>query len=251
MLVDTHSHIFFYKEKVDDVIKECKEKGVKYIVENGLNVETNRIVLNEAKKYDIVLAALGFHPVDISKEKEDIIEKEIEFIKENKDKIVAIGEVGLDYYWVKEKDLQEKQKKYLYKFIELAEDIKKPLIVHSRNSEKDIIDILSTTKAKVILHSYMGRISYAKKAIDFGFYFSVPSVVYKRKDLHRLIEEIPLELILTETDSPFLDPVGYRNNKPWKVIYGLETITKIKKVDLEELKAIIIRNFEKVFQVKV
>ncbi len=248
MLVDSHSHIFFYKD-IEPIIKECKERGVKFIIENGLNVETNRIVLNEAKKYDIILAALGFHPTDISKEKEEIIEKEIEFIRENKDKIIAIGEVGLDFYWVKEKELQEKQKRYLYMFIELAEEIRKPLIVHSRNSEKEVIDILSTTKTKVILHSYMGRLSYAKKAIDLGFYFSIPAVVYKRKDLHRLIEEIPLDLILTETDSPFLDPVGYRNNRPWKVIYGLETIARIKKIDLEELKKIIFENFKKVFKI--
>ncbi len=225
--IDAHCHLFFIKN-VDEVLNRCKEKGLILAIETGINPDTNRKVLEEINKYDLLKAALGFHPTDISKFDERNIYEEIKFIEKNSDKILAIGEVGLDYYWVKEKDLREKQKKFLYEFIELAERLNKPLVIHSRDAEKDCLDILSTSNTIIILHSFLNK-EFFKKAIELDFYFSIPAIVYRERRFKFLLD-VPLERMLTETDTPFLDPTGFRRNEPWKVMYCIKAISKAKKI---------------------
>ncbi len=243
--IDAHCHLFFIKS-IDDIIKRCKEKGLILAIETGINPETNRKVLEEVRRYNILRASLGFHPTDIAKSDEKIIEEEIEFIRNNSDKILAIGEVGLDYYWIKENDLREKQKRFLYKFIELAEKLDKPIIIHSRNAEKDCLEILSTSNTTVILHSFLNK-EYFKKALELDFYLSIPAVIYKDKRF-KFLAEAPLDRILTETDSPFLDPTGFRRNEPWKVLYCIKAIAKENRMREEEVEEIIVKNFKKIFK---
>jgi len=250
MIVDVHSHLFFYND-IDEKIKENKEKGVKIIIENGLDKDSNRKVIEEAKKYDIVYYALGYHPTDIVEESDDILEEELNFIEKNNDKkFLAIGEIGLDYYWIKDEGLIKKEKVWLEKFLELAEKLKKPVILHSRNAELDTIEISESFKCTKILHSFWNK-KYLKKAIDSGFYISIPAFVYKDKHLQEIAKETPLELILTETDSPFLDPIEKRNNNSWKIIYGLEKISQIKGLDVRDLINVVIKNFEKAFNIDI
>jgi len=250
MIIDVHSHLFFY-DKIDEKIKENKERNVKIIIENGLNRESNREIIEEAKRYDIIYYALGYHPTDLTKESDEILEDELSFIEKNKDKkFLAIGEIGLDFYWIKDEDLIKKEKIWLEKFLELAEKIKKPVILHSRNAELEVIEISESFKCIKILHSFWSK-EYLKKAIDKGFYISIPAFVYKNKELQEIAKETPLDLLLTETDAPFLDPIEKRNNNSWKIIYGLEKISQIKNIGVEELMSIIIRNFEKAFNIDI
>ena len=169
ILVDVHAHLDhkLISGKVDEIIKNSMKNGVKAIITNGVNPETNRIALQLAEKYDIVKAALGVYPIDSLnvdvkkvfyplKENKIDIDKEIEFIQKNKDKIVAVGEVGLDYYL--DKDNKKEQKEVFEKFIQLSEKIKKPIIVHSRKAEADAIDLLSSSKLKkVVMHCFSGN----------------------------------------------------------------------------------------------
>lgn len=250
MIVDVHSHLFFY-ENIDNKIKENEEKNVIAIIENGLNKITNRIVIEESEKYEIVYFALGYHPTDIVKEKDEEILKEIDFIRKlNHNKFLAIGEIGLDFYYIKNEEDRKKEIKYFNEFLSLAEEINKPVIIHSREAEKEVLEILDSYNVKVILHSFW-KPSLVEKAIEKNYYLSIPSFVYRDRGLQKIAEKLPLELILTETDAPFLDPIEKRNNNSWKIIYGLEKIAEIKKVDIEELKRIILNNFKTVFNISL
>ncbi|MEM4959497.1 MAG: TatD family hydrolase, partial [Nanopusillaceae archaeon] len=146
--------------------------------------------------------------------------------------------------------LLKKEIFWFEKFLEIAEKINKPVILHSRKAEKETIEISKNYKCKKILHSFW-NIELVKSAIENEFYFSIPAFVYKDKYLQKIAEKIPIDLILTETDSPFLDPIGKRENNSWKIIYGLEMLSKIKNIDKDELAANIAKNFEKIFNIKL
>ncbi|RIB35359.1 MAG: hypothetical protein BXU00_01860 [Candidatus Nanoclepta minutus] len=250
MLIDTHSHLFFY-DNIDEKIKENLEKNVKIILENGINRESNRKVIEESKRYDIVYYALGYHPTDLVKEDDEYLEKEIDFIEKVQDsKFLAIGEIGLDFYWIKDDKLIKRQEIWLENFLKLAEKIRKPVILHSRNAELETIEISESYNCKKILHSFWNK-EHLKKAIDKGFYISIPAFVYKDKTLQEIAKETPLDLLLTETDAPFLDPIERRNNNSWKIMYGLERISKIRNIEIEELINVIVRNFEKAFNIDI
>ena len=249
MIIDVHAHHFLYSNPIE-VLQENREKGVCIIIENGLNPETNRKVLEIAKKIDIVYPALGYHPVDIAKSGDSMVEQELKYIMEKADEIVAIGEVGLDYYWIKDRELIEKQKKWFLRISELSESCGKPVIVHSRRAEKDVIELANSYNTTIILHSFW-KPSLTKLAIEHGMYISIPAFVYKDKGLQKIVQELPLDLLLTESDAPFLDPIDKRNNKSWKIIYGLQKIADIKGVDIEDLKVQIAKNFERAFNIKI
>jgi TatD DNase family protein len=249
MIVDDHAHLFLY-ENVDEKIRENVERNVKYIIENSIDVESINIVIEESRKYDIIYYALGLYPEEIVKMNDDDIEKIFEFIEENEDKkFLAIGEVGLDFSSVDE-DKIRKQKTYFEKFLELADRLKKPVIIHSRKAEKDVLDILTSYNNKRVLHTFW-KPSLVDKAIEINCYLSIPTIVYRDPGFQKIVEDVPLEFILTETDSPYLDPIekGKAVNNSWKIIYSLEKISEIKDIDKKELEEIIFNNFVKVYNI--
>lgn len=243
-MIDNHSHLYL-SDNPDQKIKENIGK-LKYINENGLDTKSNRLVIEESKKYDFIYYSLGFHPEHLNNYKDDDIEKEIEFIKSIKDdkKFIGIGEIGLDYYM--ENFDKNRQIKVFNMFLEVAEDLKKPTIIHTRKAEEDILNILESYNNIKILHSFW-KPKLIKKAIDIGCYISIPAFVYKDQGLQKIAKEVPLELLLTETDAPFLDPIEKHNNNSWKIEYGLKKIAEIKNIDAKELEEIIDKNFEKLY----
>ncbi|MFZ8856600.1 MAG: TatD family hydrolase [Candidatus Nanopusillus sp.] len=249
MIVDDHAHLFLHNN-VDKKIKENVERNVKYIIENSIDVESINIVIEESRKYDIIYYALGLYPEEIVKMDDDDIEKILKFIEENEDKkFLAIGEVGLDFSNVDE-DKIRKQKIYFEKFLELADRLKKPVIIHSRKAEKEVLDILTSYNNKRVLHSFW-KPSLVDKAIEINCYLSIPTIVYRDPGFQKIVEDVPLEFILTETDSPYLDPIekGKAVNNSWKIIYSLEKISKIKDIDKKELEEIIFNNFVRVYNI--
>ena len=249
MIVDDHAHLFLHNN-VDKKIKENVERNVKYIIENSIDVESINIVIEESRKYDIIYYALGLYPEEIVKMDDDDIEKILKFIEENEDKkFLAIGEVGLDFSNVDE-DKIRKQKIYFEKFLELADRLKKPVIIHSRKAEKEVLDILTSYNNKRVLHSFW-KPSLVDKAIEINCYLSIPTIVYRDLGFQKIVEDVPLEFILTETDSPYLDPIekGKAVNNSWKIIYSLEKISKIKDIDKKELEEIIFNNFVRVYNI--
>lgn len=260
MLVDIHAHLdhFRFEKDLDKVIERARKNKVKYIITSGVNKSTNRKALEISKKYkDIVKVSLGIYPLDALEvemkegsfprtiEKFNV-DEELEFIKKNKNKIIAIGECGLDYHYTKEKN--KEQKKIFQKIINLTEKIKKPLIVHSRKAEQDVIEMLeSSNLKKVIMHCFTAKLKLAKKAEDLGFSFSIPPIIVRLKHFQELVNRLSLDKILTETDCPYLSPVPGKRNEPSFVVETIKKVAEIKKLTKKEVENIIFMNFQKIF----
>jgi TatD DNase family protein len=253
MLVDVHAHPDFddYKEDLDSFMLEQKRSGVAAIIANGVNSESNRKVLDLAKKYDIIRPALGIYPVwtvDLSR---DDFDRELGFI--SKQDIAAIGEVGLDYFKGDDNphgDTHKTRMKECFQgFIELAERKKLPIIVHTRRAELDVVEMLESSRLKkVVMHCFMGRRNLVKKIIDNGWSLSIPCIVGKLQQLQENVALAPMTQLFTETDAPYLSPYPEtRRNEPRFVIETIKKIAEIKKLDPEEVSMMIYQNYQKMF----
>ncbi|MBS3112554.1 TatD family hydrolase [Candidatus Woesearchaeota archaeon] len=247
MYVDVHAHLdHFDSNDLRVIIENAKNAGLKAIITNGINPKTNRTALKLVKEYSIVKAALGLYPIDALKLKSEEIDAELKYIYGARDQIVAVGEVGLDYYWDQTKN--KEQREIFSKVIKLCEKIRKPIIVHSRKAEVDVISMLeSSSIKKVIMHCFGGRLSLTKQARDHGYYFSIPTNIVKSMHFQRIVEELPIGQILTETDSPYLGIVNGKGNEPANVVEGVNKIAEVKSLDAEECKKMIYQNYQKVF----
>jgi TatD DNase family protein len=256
MLLDIHAHLDHvqFKEDLPQVIERAKNV---MIVASGITPKTNRFVLDLSKKYENVKASVGLYPIEafkaeieqgdypIAPEKIDI-DDEIEFIKQHKDEIIAIGEIGLDYSLVPE---TEKQQKALFeKQIELAEKIRKPILVHSRKAEADVIDMLESSRLKkIILHCFCGKQKLVSRAQDNGWCLTVPTNVVRSQQMQYIAETTDINKILTETDSPYLSPFPDKRNEPCFVIEAVKKIAEIKRMDVKEVENNIFKNYLSVF----
>jgi TatD DNase family protein len=245
MIIDLHCH-FDKLENLENVIKNAREKRVGIIVSNGTNVESNREVLKLSKEFDEIRCALGMYPIDCLSMDYEEIDKELDFIKNNKDKIIAIGEVGLDF----KEDLKEndKQIRVFKKIVELANEIDKPLIIHSRKAEKEVIDILEELKArKVVMHCFSGKLKMVERILTNNWYLTIPTSVKNSEHFQKVIEMSPIEQLFCETDSPYLHPDKMFPNEPANVVESYKMISKIKNLDIKEVENKIEENFIKLF----
>ncbi|MEA3378907.1 MAG: TatD family hydrolase [Nanoarchaeota archaeon] len=245
MLVDVHAHLDCksFNNDLDEVIKRAKNNNVIKIISNGVNPESNRKVLELARKYDIVKPALGIYPIDSLKMSEEEIDDEIAFIK--KSKPLAIGEIGLDLHHTKE---LSKQKEVFEKFLKLAEELRIPAIIHTRKAEKQIIETLETTKLKkIVLHTFMGKLKLAKRAEDHGCYFSIPPIINHSSQLQGLAKQISISRLLTETDSPFLSHDRGQRNEPMNVKVVVKKIAEVKCLVEKEVENLIFMNYKNLF----
>ena len=259
MVVDVHCHLMHrsFENRISEIISRAKEAGLKKIIVSGVNPPTNRQALELAELDPIFEVSLGIHPLDVSgivtesaglaiSEKIDF-DEEFEFIKTKKDKIVALGEFGLDFKYPLTQEKITLQKEIFLKFLDLAEKIKKPVILHSRKAEKEVLDILPSFKLKVCLHCFTGRKSLILRAASAGYYFSIPPIIQRLQHFQMLVSEVGIEQILTETDSPWLAPFLSLINEPANVKFAIEKIAEIKKISSEALSKKIWENFEKIF----
>ncbi|MBI1972689.1 TatD family hydrolase [Candidatus Woesearchaeota archaeon] len=259
MLVDVHCHLdhqFLYSQ-LDAVIDRARKAGVKYILASGVNVQSNRNALEIARKYpDIVKFSAGLYPIDLlgnvavegfPRQLEPIdIEEECKFITKHKDEVIAIGEVGLDGKFGADK--MQQQKENLQRIITFVEKIKKPIILHTRQAEKEVLDILeSSTLKKVNLHCFMGNKKLIKRAEDIGYCFSIPPIIVKLQHFQMMAELVSINQLLTETDAPYLSPYSDQKNEPAFVRETIKMIAKIKKMDEQEVENNIFMNFQKMF----
>ncbi|HLD55286.1 MAG TPA: TatD family hydrolase [Candidatus Nanoarchaeia archaeon] len=247
--IDIHAHLEFF-DNLDKIIKKAKKRNVKIILANGIDVETNKKVLAFAKEYPEVQACLGIYPANALKLIKKEIDSEIKIINENKDKIIAIGEVGLD---LKEAGVETlvKQKEILKKFVKLAKDLDKPIFIHSRKAEKETVDLLETLNYnKIIMHCFNGKLNLVEKGIHRGWFFSIPTTVKFNEQFQEMIKIIPIEQLFCETDSPFLHPDKKFPNEPANVIESYNKIAEIKGIPLADVEKKIEENYRKLFLVK-
>lgn len=242
MLVDTHCHIFNeYYSDIEDVIKNAKDNGVGFIIVNGVDRKSNEEVLELVKKYDIVYGALGIQPEEVSKASEDdilFIEKHI-----NDEKIIAVGEIGLDYHYDSDKELQ---KEIFKRQLDIANKYNKPVIIHSRDCIQETYDILKEYKLRGVMHCYSGSVEMARLFNRIGYLIGVGGIsTFKNANkIIDVIKAIPLEYIVVETDSPYLSPEPYRGkkNEPKNVSVIYEKISNIKGLSEKEVSDVITSN---------
>ncbi len=247
MLIDLHCHLDFYKDnEIKDIVKRAKEKGVGIIVVNGVNPNANKKIMKLSKEYNEVKPSLGLYPIDSLSLKDEEIDKEIEFIRKNKDKIVAIGEVGLDF----KEDLKEhkRQETIFEKIIKLSTEINKPLIVHSRKAEKECIDILEKNKAKkVIMHCFSGNFKLIERIIANGWSMTIPTNVTFSEHFQKAIGIVPIGQLFCETDSPYLHPFKQWKNEPANIIESYKKIAEIMGINIKEVEKNIEENYKRLF----
>ncbi|MGF3555188.1 MAG: TatD family hydrolase, partial [Thermoplasmatota archaeon] len=237
MLVDVHAHIdSFNGENLEKVVSNSIGAGVKVIINNGIDKETNRRTLEISRKFSIVKPALGLHPEFIEKFDDGFIEEEIEFIKKQKNRIIAIGEIGLDYHWVKDQIMREKQKKMFKKFLFLAKELRKPIIVHSRDAETETISIIKEFNLKnVVMHCFGGDLNLVNEIIKNNWYISIPPIILRSNHFQNIVRNVPLSKILTETDAPWLSPYKNKKNEPAFITETIKKISEIKCLTQEEV----------------
>lgn len=260
MLVDVHCHLTheLFAKDLDKVISSCKEKGVKVIISSGVNPEDNKKNFEIAARFpEIVKVSYGIYPIDalgLGPDECGIIrhpgvidlDKEFEFILKNKDKIISIGEVGMDFKM--DLKFQDKQRENFLKIIKFCEKIDKPIVIHSRKAETEIIEMLVNSKLKkVVLHCFEGRKHVVQKAIDLGYSFSIPCTILKMQHFQELVRKCPIQQLLSETDAPWLSPVPGIRNDSSNVKLTVEKIASLKGITYEECENLIFMNYQRMF----
>jgi TatD DNase family protein len=275
MLIDTHAHLNFkaYKDDADEVIQRALGKGM-LVINVGSQYSTSQRALDLAKKYKELFAVIGLHPIHLEKgiynhkDDEELEEEEIKtngelfdyqkYLELTKDsKVVAIGEVGLDYYHIPKgtnsEEVKAKQKQVFVEFIKLANEVKKPLVIHCREAYDDLLEIIQNNpiEKKGIIHSFVGSYKTAQKFIDLGFKIGLNGIITYGPSYDRLIKEIELKDIVIETDCPYLTPVPYKGerNEPILVELVAQKIVVIKGLNLDEIAEITTQNAKKVFNI--
>ena len=234
-LIDTHAHIYYddFKNDLDDVINNAYDSGVTRIICIGVDIKSSIKSLEISNKYKNIYCTIGCHPHESSKIEEGYL-IELENMAKD-DKVVGIGETGLDYYYNHSK--KDKQKKCFIEQIELANELNLPVVIHNRNSDKDMYEILNKFRPKGVIHCFSSNIDFAKKIIDLGIIISFTGIItFKNSHLNEVIQNINLEDFMLETDSPYLTPEPFRGkrNEPKNVSYIAEKIASIKNISIDE-----------------
>ena len=244
-MIDTHCHLeqSDYIKDRDIVIERCKQQ-LQAVIISCSNLKHFKTTMQLVKQHKgFIFAATSVHPQYVKELEEKDLRKYFEMIQSNKDNIVAIGETGLDYNWIKESEWQKKQKQLFIKFIELANQLLLPLVIHSRDAAETVVDVLEKYKTKSVqMHMFTKR-SLLKRVIENGWFISVNTLLLRSKNIKKIVRDCPLEQLMLETDSPWLGidkdgklkPKDKVRNEPRAVRIVAEKIAQIKKITIENV----------------
>lgn len=256
LLFDTHCHFNDPKlyEQLNDIISRAKDYGVDKFIVVGWDKESSLLAIKIAEKYDCCFATVGFHPSNIK----DITEDDFNFVMNlySHPKVVAIGEIGLDYYWDKDEENHQLQKYWFIKQIEFANKVKKPISIHSRDAFADTLNILKEHKPEYsgVVHCYSGSVESLKEILDLGLYIGLdgPLTFKNAVTPKEVCYEVPLERLLLETDSPYLPPHPLRGtvNEPKNLTLILEEVANIKELSKKHISEVIYDNSCRLFNIK-
>ena len=272
LLIDIHSHLdhSLLISKIDEIVQRAKNAGLKHIITNGINPETNRICLELSKKYDIIKCGMGVYPRDALKKEVESgdypiklvncervrneahshstdfdIDEEIDFIKKNKNNIAAISEVGLDFV----NGESRQQIEDFQKMINLSDELNKPIVIHSRKAELKCVEMLESSKnKKIIMHCFSGKKSLVKRIADNGWFLTIPTIVVRSFQFQDIAKNVPITQLFCETDSPYLSPYKEKWNEPAYVIESYSKIAELKNMDINEVINNIYMNWQKSFE---
>ncbi len=239
MIIDTHAHLYYpdIKDRIEEILENAVTNGITKIIAPAIDLKTSEEILGLASKYEMIYAAIGFHPSDIP----GLTDKDFETLESllKEEKVVAIGETGLDYYW--DVTYKDKQIDFFKRHLELSAKYNMPVIIHTRDSVKDAIKIIKESKLKVNgqFHCFSGDETDLKEVLDMETYFVsfCGNITYKNFEALDLVRQTPINKLLAETDSPFLTPVPHRGkkNEPAFVKHTIEKIAHIKNIPYETL----------------
>lgn len=254
-LFDTHAHLDDerFDEDREQIIEQIKQDGISLIVNPGADMKSSRAAIKLAEKYDFIYAAVGIHPHDVK----DITEADLIELEQmaKHEKVVAIGEIGLDYYY--DNSPRELQREYFIKQIELANKLSLPIIIHSRDASMETYEILKGHKKDIgcVLHCFSQSLEMAELYLKIGCHlsFAGPLTFKKSSKLKEVARNIPLDKIFIETDSPYLTPEPYRGrrNDPSKVRYVAEELSKLRAISVDKIAEITMNNAIEFFDIKL
>lgn len=250
MLVDTHLHLLKSDfDDIDKVISDAKKVGVNYLILGGCDKESNYENVILSNKYDNVYSTLGFHPEFCNVVTDDDLEKlEIDIL--NNDKVVAIGEIGLDYHYGKED--KDKQIWLFEKQLMIAERLGKAVVIHTRDAINDTYEILKKYNVKGVIHCFSGSLEMANKFIDLGFCLGIGGVLmFHNSNLKDVVREISLSWVVFETDSPYLSPIRGEVNEPCNVRLIANYLSDLKGIPINEVENVTTDNVRRIFDIKL
>ncbi len=237
-LIDTHAHLNLYdsyKKDLEEVIQRAKEAGVSKIINVGIDLKTSIRALELAYQYQGLYATAGIHPHEVRKVTEETYASLKALLQDQK--MVAVGEIGLDY--AKEYSPRGQQQEHFLRQLALAKELKLPVVIHSRDASPDIMNLLKQElPERFVFHCYAGSVEEAQEILDLGGYISITGIVTfpKAENIRRIVRFVPLDRLMVETDCPFLTPVPHRGkrNEPAFVKFVAEAVARIKGITLEE-----------------
>jgi len=239
-MIDTHCHMeqSEYDSDRGALLRQCKAAGLKAVVTSCARPQDFALTMDIARKHrGFVFPTLGIHPEFIKDIKPEEIDGFLETIRANKKDVVGVGEVGLDYNWVKEPEWREKQKELFRRMIRLSEELKKPLVIHARDAYEDVVEILEHEGAsRVQLHMF-GASHLVRRVEGNGWFVSVNTILLKSKKHKKLVRDMPLDRLMLETDAPWLAPEGWesKRNDPRAIRPVAEKIAEIKKASFDQV----------------
>ncbi len=241
-LIDTHAHLDFpeFDNTRDAVIARAKEEGVGII-----NCCLSREGWDKVKGNKDLYLMIGCCPYRYAD-----WEPQWKLLNENITKIIGVGEIGLDYYWVKDSAGREREKENFLRFLKLAREHDKPVLIHSRNAEKQALDVLESEKVeKAIMHCFSGTMEDAQRAIKMGYLVSIPTNVVLSKQKQEFAKKLPLESLLLETDAPYLSPEPGKINEPANVVKSAQKIAELRKTDFDDVCRVTTKNAREFFKI--
>ena len=247
MYIDTHCHLSVEDyEDIELVIKENREAGIDRIIISGCSEETIKEAIALSKKYEDIYVSIGYHPDQVDK----VTDEKLEDLKKylDNDKVVAVGEIGLDYYWVK--DNKEEQKALFEKQLKIAKDKNLPVVIHSRDATEDTINCLKKYNVIGDIHCFSGSVETAKIYVSLGYKLGIGGVItFKNSNLYKVVKAVGVDNIVLETDAPYLAPVPYRGkqNSSKYIPIIAEKVAEIANISNEEVAEITSKNAIQLF----
>jgi len=246
-IIDTHAHLCdpVFDADREIVLERALRAGISAVIAVGEDLADAEKNLLLASKHSMIRPAAGLYPTHLD---QDLAAKMRTFIRSHKDRLAAIGEVGLDYWMVKEESERETQREIFRGFIELSKELALPLNVHSRSAGRHAVSVLLESSAdRVQLHAFDGKFSAAMPAIEAGFFFSIPPSVVRSEQKQKLAKKLPLSCLLIETDSPVLGPVPQERNEPANAPVALKMIAELKGITVDEAAEAVAENTRRLY----
>ena len=248
MLIDSHCHLVNEDYNIDEIIEKAKENDVKYLIVSGSERDDNKLNIKLLDKYDNIFLSAGYHPSMAS----SVTEDDYNFLEKclMNDRVVAVGEIGLDYHYGKE-DMKD-QKELFRRQLDLAKKYNKPVVIHTRDAFLDTYNILREYNLSGVIHCFSGSLEVAKQYLDLGYYLGIGGVItFKNSKLKDVIKEIGLGRVVFETDSPYLSPLRGKKNEPSNVKLVCEFISDLLGLSFDEVANITSNNVINLFRLNI